>query len=95
MTYDPWAFEATLGAGNFFSGFTVTLTGTGANKDVIILNGVKINDVNATPSSATINGNAVSEISGGARVDSNSYNVIIDVTLDGTTYRGTSSNTVG
>ena len=95
VTYDPWAFEATLGAGNFFSGFTVTLTGTGANKDVIILNGVKINDVNATPSSATINGNAVSEISGGARVDSNSYNVIIDVTLDGTTYRGTSSNTVG
>ena len=95
VTYDPWAFNATLGAGNFFSGYTVTLAGTGANTDVIILNGVKINDVNATPSSATINGNAVSEISGGARVDSNSYNVIIDITLDGTTYRGTSSNTVG
>ena len=94
VTYDPWAFKATLGAGNFFTGFTVTLTGTGANTDVIVLNGVKINDVNATPSSATINGNAVSEISGGARVDSNSYNVIIDVTLDGTTYRGTSSNRV-
>ena len=60
VTYDPWAFESTY-TGNFFAGYTVTLTGTGENKDVIIVAGVRNGDtLKAENLTFTRNGNAVS-----------------------------------
>ena len=40
VTYDPWAFESSY-TGNAWAGYTVTLTGTGENKDVITISGVR------------------------------------------------------
>ena len=91
VTYNPWACTATLGAGNFFSGYTVTLVGTGENDDTLELSGVKINNVdgNVTAKRGDETG------TGTARIDSNSYNVVFNVTIGNVTYIGTSSNKVG
>ena len=60
VTYDPWTFEASY-TGNFFAGYTVTLTGTGENKDVITVAGVRNGDtLNAKNLTFTRNGEAVS-----------------------------------
>lgn len=40
VTYDPWAFESSF-TGSAWAGYTVTLTGTGVNKDVITISGVR------------------------------------------------------
>ncbi len=91
VTYDPWACTATLGAGNFISGYTVTLVGTGENNDTLELSGVKINNVdgNVTAKRGDETG------TGTARIDSDSYKVVFNVTIGNVTYIGTSSNKVG
>ncbi len=94
VTFDPWTFSGSLGAGNFLSGYTVTLTGD--NGDVIVLNGgIKIDNMQwYKPTSATLNGQEVEVSGNGARINSNTYQVDLDITLGNRTYRGTSSNIV-
>ena len=94
VTFDPWTFSGSLGAGNFFAGYTVTLTGD--NGDVIVLNGgIKIDNTQwYKPTSATLNGQEVEVSGNGARINSNTYKVDLDITLGNRTYRGTSSNIV-
>ena len=94
VTFDPWTFSGSLGAGGFFTGYTVTLTGD--NGDVIVLNGgIKIDNSQwYKPTSATLNGQEVEVSGNGARINSNTYKVDLDITLGNRTYRGTSSNVV-
>ncbi len=93
VTFDPWTFSGSLGAGNFLSGFTVTLTGD--NGDVIVLNGIKIDNLQwYKPTSATLNGQEVEVSGNGARINSNTYQVDLDITLGNRTYKGTSTNSV-
>lgn len=94
VTFDPWTFTGSLGAGGYFTGYTVTLTGD--NGDVIVLNGgIKIDNMLwYKPTSATLNGQEVEVSGNGARINSSTYQVELDITLGNRTYRGTSSNKV-
>ena len=94
ITFDPWTFSGSLGAGGYFTGYTVTLTGD--NGDVIVLNGgIKIDNMLwYKPTSATLNGQEVEVSGNGARINSSTYQVDLDITLGNRTYRGTSSNKV-
>ena len=87
--YDPWACTVVLGSVNG-TGYNVTLTGTGANTDVIEIEAAPIS--NASGYVVAKRGNESG--SGYARIDDSSYKVVFDITIGGTTYRGTSSNAV-
>ena len=91
--YDPWACTMEMVGGNAFAGFDIQLTGTGDNKDVLVLSGMKASNVSAAPTAVTRNGEAV-EFTGTARVDADSYKAVFDITIGNTTYRGESSNTL-
>ena len=91
--YDPWACTMELVGGSAFSGFDIQLTGTGENKDVLVLSGMKASNVSEAPTAVTRNGEAV-EFTGTARVDADSYKAVFDITIGNTTYRGESSNTL-
>ena len=87
--YDPWECTVKLGGLNG-NGYNVTLTGTGANTDVIEIEAVPI--ANAGSYVVAKRGNETG--SGTARIDDESYQVVFDITIGDTTYRGTSSNAV-
>ena len=85
--YDPWACTVVLGSVNG-NGYNVTLTGTGNNKDVIVIEAVPIGNVSmyVVAKRGDVTGD------GYARIDDSSYKVVFDVTIGGTTYRGESTN---
>ena len=87
--YDPWECTVKLGSLNG-NGYNVTLTGTGANTDVIEIEAAPI--ANASSNVVAKRGNETG--SGTARIDDTSYHVVFDITIGDTTYRGTSSNAV-
>ena len=91
--YDPWACTMELVGGNVIAGFDIQLTGTGENKDVLVLSGMKSSNVSSAPTAVTRNGEAV-EFTGTARVDSDSGKAVFDITIGNTTYRGQSSNSL-
>ena len=87
--YDPWACTVVLGSVNG-NGYNVTLTGTGNNKDVIVIEAAPIGNANlkVVAKRDDVTGE------GYARIDDTSYKVVFDVTIGGTTYRGESTNAV-
>jgi hypothetical protein len=87
--YDPWACTVVLGNQNG-NGYNVTLTGTGNNKDVIVIEAAPVGNVSmyVVAKIGDVTGD------GYARIDDYSYKVVFDVTIGGTTYRGESTNAV-
>ena len=90
VTYDPWACNAVISGGDFISGFTVTLTGTGDNKDVIVLSPVKMSTSHLTVSATR----GEESVSGKAYISENDGKVYFEVTIGDVTYIGTSTNSV-
>lgn len=86
---NPWVFDAAIAGGNGWSGFTLTLTG--ANGDVIVVSGIRAGSA-VDVSSVVLNDNSVGA-SGTVQID-DSYYVVVNLTINGSLYTGTSNNTI-
>lgn len=86
---NPWVFDAAITGGDGWSGFTLTLTG--ANGDVIVVSGIRAGSA-VDVSSVVLNDNSVGA-SGTVQID-NSYYVVVNLTINGSLYTGTSNNTI-
>ena len=86
VTYDPWACSVST-SGSAGSGFTVTLTGTGENKDVIVLAPVMAGAAGSWGDVTATRGDEVG--SGQAYVSYADYGVHFNVTIGNVTYIGT------
>lgn len=87
--FDPWTFSADITGGNGFIGFTLTLTGE--NGHTIVVSGIRAGDP-VSVWSVILNGTAT-ETSGKVQIDG-TYKVIIDLTVGGVVYKGTSTNSI-
>ena len=85
---DPWAFSAEV-TGQ--SGFYVQVTLTGDNGDVIVVENLAQGTPMA-PGTVIINGTETA-VKGTVQID-NSYKVVVDLTSDVASYKGTSKNSV-
>lgn len=85
---DPWAFSAEV-TGQ--SGFYVQVTLTGDNGDVIVVDNLAAGSPMA-PGTVKINGTETT-VKGTVQID-NSYKVVVDLTSDVASYKGTSKNSV-
>lgn len=85
---DPWAFSAEV-TGQ--SGMFVQVTLTGDNGDVIVVENLAAGSPMA-PGTVTINGKETT-VKGTVQIN-NSYKVVVDLTSDVASYKGTSKNTL-
>ena len=86
---DPWAFTAEItGMSNGF--LQVTLTGD--NGDVIVVDNI-LQGSPMAPGTVKINGTETA-VKGTVQIN-NSYKVVVDLTSETASYKGTSTNTLG
>ena len=85
---DPWAFEAKV---TNQSGFYVQVTLTGDNGDVIVVENLA-HGTPMAPGTVMINGTETA-VKGTVQID-NSYKVVVDLTSETASYKGTSKNTI-
>jgi hypothetical protein len=85
VVYDPWTCSYTY-TGSPISGATFTLTGTGENQDVIVIESVKAAQIGAWQEVTATRGDVVG--SGKAYISYGDYKCYFNVTIGNVTYIG-------